>query len=274
MYKPLNTKKGLKTSEKIGIGALILIVLAIIFGSSYYFLFHEEKQFDKGNTLCPVVKGVVEPTNIVAILIDETDPLTPNQKDFLNVEVEKLIRNQAEGTLISLYSISNNTPVQRTPSFNLCKVRDGSDADKLTENEALMRKRFKNEFEKPLRAQLEKLNEINTPSKESKLFEEIQAISINTFQKYNTKGTKELYIFSDMLHNTKDFTLYKTRQNFDELKKSGYFAGMRSNLIGVDVNMYYFINQPRFQKNQNVNFWKDFFNELGASVVKVEVIGK
>lgn len=207
-------------------------------------------------------------------MIDATDPLSDNQKDFVKIEVEKIVQSQESGTLISIYYMSEKMAVQRTPEFCLCTVPDGSKANKFTENEALLFKRFQKNFAKPLKTQLERLGEVSKPSKVSNIFEQIQALSINSFLKYPTDGDKKLYIFSDMLHNSKEFSLYSKNQSFDVLKKSNYYAQVRSQLRGVDVTAFFFANQPKFQTNRNVIFWENFFNDTGAALVKVEPIGK
>lgn len=271
-YQPIKTKQKSQLGINIAIALMVLFIVSVVSITLYYFL-KPNPIYDK-QTLRPVMDGVISPKNNVAILIDETDPLSENQKDFLTVEIEKIVHQQPVGTLISIYSISEESPIQRNPSFCLCKVKDGSNANKLTENERLLNKKFERNFLAPLKKQLNKFNEVVKSSKESRLFEQIQAISVNSFLKYPSDGSQELYIFSDMLHNSKEYSLYSSRQKFEDLKKNNYFSEIRSNLRGVDVNIYYFANQPKFQTNKNVMFWEKYFNELGAAVVKVEPVGK
>lgn len=271
-YQPLKTKQKSQLGINTAIALMVLFIISVIGVTLYYFL-KPSPIYDK-QTFCPVVDGVISPKNNIAILIDETDPLSGNQKDFLNVEIERIVYQQPVGTLVSIYTISEESPIQRNPSFCLCKVKDGNNANKLTENERLLNRKFEKNFIFPLKKQLNKLDEIVDPAKESRLFEQIQAISVNSFLKYPSDGYKELYIFSDMLHNSKEYSLYSSRQKFEDLKKNNYFSEIRSNLRGVDVNIYYFANQPKFQTNKNVMFWEKYFNELGAAVVKVEPVGK
>lgn len=271
-YKPLRRNSKINVGVIIGIIGFGLFIVGVVGGLIYHFS-QPTPQFDK-TSLCPIVDGKISPKNNLVFLIDATDPLSENQKDFVKIEMEKIIQSQEPGTLVSIYYMSDETPVQRTPQFCLCTVPDGSKANKFTENEALMHKRFEKNFAKPLKTQLEHLDEVRKPSKVSNIFEQIQALSVNSFLKYPTDGVKELYVFSDMLHNSKEFTLYSKNQSFDVLKKSSYYAQVRSQLRGVEVTAFFFANQPKFQTNRNVIFWEKFFNDIGAALVKVEPIGK
>ncbi len=272
MYTPIRRQEKSHVKEIVFIVVLVLIILAGAGIAAYYF-FQPKQEVDKA-TLCPKTNGNIQPFGNVVILIDETDPLTENQKDFINVEINNIVRQQSPGTMISVYFISQSEPIQRKPAFSLCKVRDGGDANTLTENGNLLKKRFQRNFEEPLRKALQQLKLVTVPSRESRLFEQLQSISVNSFQKYHTEGPQELYIFSDMLHNSKEYSLYSSKQDFKQFKKTAYFAGIRTKLMGVDVTLFYLTNQPKFQTNKNVNFWKAYFNDAGASIVKVDPVGK
>lgn len=257
-------------------GLLVLGLAAIIGGGLLYYHLHKGVELDTrpGGTLCPLSNGVPAPESALTIIVDATDPLTPIQGDYLKMSLNNMVRDAATGTLISVYTINGAGEISRRPSFQKCKIRDGSDADEFTENEKKLRKRFKKEFEQPFKAEVESLIRNTGTAKESPIFEQIQAVSINTIQKWHPEGEQKLVLFSDMLHNSKGYSMYRDKQNYEAFKKTPYASTVRTNLTGVSVELYYFINKAEKQKNMNVEFWKQYFKDAGAALERVESVGK
>ncbi len=224
-------------------------------------------------TACRMHGTEIAPDGHVVVVIDKTDPLTTTQVDAVRVRLKRLVFDDLKpNTMLSLYVLGDKG-VEKA-AFEMCKMRDGSDADSLTENERLMRKNFDEFFYRPFNRILADLMATSHESKESPLFEVFQSVGINAFENVATHGPRRLIVYSDMLHNTKQYSLYQVKPSFENFKKTGYYQEVRPHLEGVEVELNYFANRPRFQTQANANFWRDYFRNAMADVVMVDTFGK
>ena len=249
-------------------------VVAIVAVVSFYLFGVERVKYDSLSG-CPLVKGQATPTGHTVVLIDETDRLTENQKNYLSMQINALVKKNLQvGELLSIYSLDDKVTASSKPLFEMCKMRDGSDADKLSENERLINKRFKKYFQNPLEMHLKTILEKKEPAEQSPIFEMLRSISINSFMKWDVQGDRKLIVFSDMLHNTNRFSLYNQQQDFERFRKSAYAAEVSTQMPNVEVELNYFNNTPKYQKNRLTEFWMAYFRRASASVVSVQNIGK
>jgi hypothetical protein len=102
---------------------------------------------------------------------------------------------------VSLFAISDLSKKSLRPLVSLCRPPD--DGNRAIENVQLIRKRFLQNFERPIREVLSK-----TPgdSKESPVAQALTDISLS---QYLRGSSNTLLIFSDMLEHTSKFSLYK-----------------------------------------------------------------
>ena len=225
-------------------------------------------------TGCPMEKGSIAPVSHTVVLVDETDPLTAIQADFFEAQMEQTVREMPAGGLLSVYTITEDPAESRKPLIEVCKPRDGSDANALTENERKMQKRFKKSFAEPVRQLVDELAAARSPGEASPIMEAIQFVSVNSFKKRDVQGERRLILFSDMLQNTKAFSLYESSPSIERFKKSDYAAQTKTYLPGVDVSLYYFATRPELQGYPNVDFWKAYFKGAQARVDTVVPVGK
>lgn len=253
--------------------AFLLIIAVVVFFAAMY-LMKDKTEYDKV-TGCPLdASGAIAPVGHTVVLIDETDQLTLQQKDFTEVSLHNFVRKELRtGELLSIYALGDHVTDSRKPLFEMCKMRDGSDADKVTENEKLMARQFKKKFEKPLNRKLDELMQSHPVANQSPIFEMIQAIAVNSFAKYDISGDRRLIMYSDMLHNTKEFSLYKT-MNYDRFSSSRYYTEISFRLPDVEVYLYVFNTQPTLHQNRLIEFWKKFFRSRGAYLNHVESTGR
>lgn len=256
---------------KIMVAALFIL---LVFGFWIYLTFFKTvTKYDEIG--CPIANGISTPVAQTVVLVDETDILSTNQSDYLRIKLASYVKKEMRtGELLSIYFLGDDFNTHTKPIFEMCKVRDGSDADALTENERLIKRRFRKNFQEPLHEKMNMLFEKKTASNQSPILEMIQSIALNSFMKWDVQGDRKLMIFSDMLHHTKDFSLYTQNPSFESFKRSDYAAGVASSMPGVEVEIYYFNNTPQFQKNSLTEFWRDFFRNRGALVSQVQTIGK
>lgn len=255
--------------------ALVLIIAGVVGGLIYKYVSKETHTLD-AQTHCPIVNGRVTPTGHLVVLIDATTPLTTVQREYLQMRVNRLVKSELlPGQMLSLYYLGDNFQESRKPICELCKLRDGSNADPLTENENMMRRSFNQKFRKPFIQALDRASANTKESPDSPIFEELQSIAINSFDRWDADGERRLVIFSDMLHNTNRYSLYRASNfDFDRFKRTAYSNEVRTYLPDVSVDLYYLMNQPRLQNNRNTEFWKSYFRNTGALVESIVPVGK
>ncbi len=138
----------------------------------------------------------------------------------------------------------------------------------MTANLRKLRRQYEERFLEPLNKQAEGLVSAE-PAKYSPIFEMLQMVSINSLRKHDVRGERELIIFSDMLHNTPQFSMYKGAADFAAFAGSDYGRKLTLDLRDVRVELNVLINSPQLQTKRNLAFWEAYFNKAGARIVAV-----
>ena len=85
---------------------------------------------------------------------------------------------------------------------------------------------------------------------------------------------QELVIYSDFLHNTKKFSMYRTINNFDNFAATDYGLQAMPKLREVSVHLKYLMHTPNFQGQDNKKFWMQLFKQSGAATgYRVQLLG-
>lgn len=268
-------KKGVSVSTILATILLAIITVAIVLVSLYWTVLREKPSFDEA-THCPLVDEEIRPLAHTVILIDKTDVLTPIQTDTLIQFLKQKVNYQMiPGELLSIYALGDNLARSRKPIFEVCKMRRGKDANELYENKRKIQEAFNEKFNGPVWQVINELTGITSSAKESPLFEMIQSIGVNSVQGINVDGPRRLIVFSDMLHNTSRYTMFRKGIKYSDFEKSNYARELKTNLYGVEVELHYFINHPEYQKDMhNPKFWKSYFKSAGAFEPEIHIVGK
>ncbi len=254
--------------------ALIGVVVALVGSIATYFVYTQQlPQYDK-ETGCLLVKGKPTPDHHLVFLLDLTDPLTQQQANAARVSLENYINEAPTNTLIELYALKADKSSFAEPLILQCKRRDGSDANALSENARKLKRQFEQKFFNPLVTQIEQAIGNKDESNYSPIIEAIQSIGYTGFGKHPVAGTKTLVIYSDMIQHMPAFSMFTTRLNYDGYKKLDYAQQHMADLPGVEVELNYFYNRPKFQKGRNVQFWQYLFHDAGATVTKTFNLGQ
>ncbi len=269
-------------SNSVSVGQLLVIAAAIILlcvigGYFVYSNFLADKEEYDSNTACRLVNNEINPNGHTVILIDETDVLTPIQQDYIKAHLNRFVQDELQiGELLSIYLLDDQLISGRRPVFNMCKMRDGSDADKFTENQRLMAMRFQKTFQGPFKQRLDSAISGKTSLDYSPIFEALQLIAVNSFDKYKVNGDKRLLIFSDMLHRTpkpNEYSMFTQKHSFEQLKKTNYYQKVKTYMPGTIVSLYILSSYPQYQKMDLAEFWKDYFRDSGAYVEQIIPVG-
>ena len=233
---------------------LILVSIAIAVGIYSYrkHLINTKINLDK-ESLCNVDGA----SAYHVILIDNSEVYTPIQKADIKKRLNILIKGIKTNELISFFIVNDQSLTSLEPIFSKCKIRDGQNANDLIENRKKIVQKKKRKFDDPLGELIEMITSKNKASKTSPIFEMVQAVSVFgfPFEKESQAVPKKLFIFSDLLHNTKDFSLYKASYNKDFFWRSDYFNEVKTNLTGVEVKINILRNKSQKIK-ELVIFWE------------------
>lgn len=240
-----------------------LLFLGIIGGVAHY-LMSRPAGLDK-ESLCPAGG----PTGHYVLLVDKTDPLTFTQKEAFTVTLHELVeRRIPEGYLLSVFVLGEDFKETAKPLIERCNPGSGRDKSEFTENVRQLTKQYEEGFLEPLLKQSDAL--LGTQSaKFSPIFEMMQLVAINGFRKHDIKGPRRLFIMSDMLHNTTQFSMYKGPVDYAAFASSSYGQKTQLELRGVEVEIHYLMNSPQLQTKRNLKFWEDYFDKAGARIVAV-----
>jgi hypothetical protein len=246
------------------IGYLIsTLIITLFLMSGGYFLKHKinKQSYDK-TTNCPE-SGVSQHS---VILIDTTDNYNPTQKKSIRGKLLSVIENSQKDEKISVYTIDENYEKNLLPLQTKCNPGDASEINPFYENERMKKDYWEKHFFKPLESEFNNLLE-KGESNHSPIMEMIQAISIATFQNQQTSVKKKLFIVSDMIQNTTEYSHYRGSLKFLKFKETQQFIKVRTDLKAVTVEILY-MRRPGAEEIQKGKihsyFWRDYFEDMGA----------
>jgi hypothetical protein len=247
----------------LGLGSLLIVALT---GAGYLFM-NRDQAPDK-MTLCPAAG----PLGHYVVLVDNTDTYNFMQRQAFLERLKSLAEDKVpEGNLLSVYVLGSDFTANATPVFEKCNPGVGKDKSDITANLQRIKRRFEDDFEKPI-VNLAETVLIEKPSDRSPIFEMLQIASINGFRAKNIKGERVLIIFSDMLPNTQEFSMFKGIPEIKGFLDSNYGRKSQTDLDGVKVEVNYLLNYPKLQTRNQLGFWEAFFEKAGARIVSVRTL--
>lgn len=237
----------------------LLVVVGLVSGAVWWW--SQKKAGLDPVTLCPH-NG---PLGHNVLLIDKTDPFNLPQKAAFDLLVTDLVTKQTPpGYLLSIYVLGDDFKTQTKPLVELCNPGDAKGHSELTENTKQLNRQYKERFLKPVFEQSTELLNIAT-AQESPILEMLQMVNLNSLQRHNVDGPKQLIVLSDLLQNSKQLSMYKSVPNFESFDQTGYALKTKSNFAGIDVKVQLLQNAPQLQKQNLFDFWEKYFNKAGAA---------
>jgi hypothetical protein len=187
--------KVLSKKDKQGIGLIAAVVIIVGLLIAYNLSLSSRQRPDALNCIAPVTKKTV-------FVIDQSDSI-PEQTA---AEILRRIRNAvasdvSDNEQVTIFQVTDGSRTHLEPIFSKCKpAKDGFE---LTENVRMIRKRFADEFAKPLEAALATA----TPkSSTSPIGEVLIDLSLSD---YLRGDTNRLFVFSDLMQNSGNTSLYR-----------------------------------------------------------------
>lgn len=246
---------------------LLITVLVAVFlvGGLFFWLWDTRDVAPDKVTLCPETGATAH----TILLVDNTEPYTFMQRQAFKQSLRELAREtMKEGELLSVFVLGDDFQENAEPIFEKCHPGVGEGKSDFNANIARIKKRFEHDFREPIVGLMDKMLK-ESPSKYSPVYEMLQLVSINGFRRANVDGPKRLIVFSDMLPNTKEFSMFKGIPEYDAFMRSGYGRNTVASLEGVQVIINILVNYPDLQTTKQVNFWEKHLENSGAELLFV-----
>lgn len=257
---------GLSQKDKDGLKIIVVCSIIFIFMGILTYILGAKENIDD-ETLCLLDEPL---TGHTVFFVDRTDPLNKEQTEWLLREVERSKLELRSNEKLSIFAIIGSTDSFLRTLFSRCSPGSGKEANPLYQNPKKIQKKFEESFGEPLAKILEGLTQ-GSKYPISPIMESIKNLSKQK-EFSSSINNRKLYIVSDMLQNTHEFSQYHA-YSFKEFEKSDYFENVKPDLVSVEVRMYYIANN--YQKARNIQnedhrkFWKDYFKKIGAKNVEL-----
>jgi hypothetical protein len=239
--------------------ALAILLLGGLIGT-YVIVAGPRVDFD-AETGCPATG----PSGVTAILFDRTDPINDRQKLFLENKLDAFRETTQKFEEVDTYALEDQGDSVVKPLQRLCDPGRGTDVSSLTGNPRMLHERWEKQFAAPVRDMMEAMRQ-GGGSKTSAIFEAIQSVSLQSFQKSKlaSGAERKLIIISDLIQFTKTLDFYKSDLNYQTFQLSNEARRLHTNLNGVSVEVL-FISRAKVDRiNRLVSFWTNWFVDQGA----------
>lgn len=247
------------------LGLLLILALA---GGGYWFS-QKRVKLDEGSG-CPV-SG---PTAIHAILIDRSDPISPQQAQQIRLVVDGYIARAKVGERFDLYVASGDAANVLAPVASVCSPGRGDQANELYENPQMIQRKFEEKFVGVLKDNLARLLATATADS-SPILESVRAAAISSFGAVEPGQIPlQMTIVSDMVQHSAGNSHFRGETNFDDLAKRPVWRSLQANLKGATVNALYLMrpvavrNGQPIQNRGHQHFWEKALLASGASGVE------
>lgn len=180
-------------------GYLLIAGMVLLVVAFFGFKLWQDTKRNKDKPGADNCIGVVRANTV--IVLDHSDQITQQTRAEIENRAMSYILDKVQvNERVSVFTVSELSKRALTPVVSRCRPSD--DGNRLVEDSRRLHKRFIETFEKPLR---QALLTAPTFSNESPIAQAITDISLS---QYLRGDANTLLVFSDMLENTKKFTLY------------------------------------------------------------------
>lgn len=247
---------------------IVVSLIAVVIITGLTILFRTRDKAPDRENLCPTSGALGH----YIVLIDNTDPYRFVQKEAFRQRMRSLAtRGVPEGYMVSVFVLGSDFTTNAKPVFEKCNPGVGGDKTGANSNPERIKKRYQQEFVEPLVAVAES-QLLTESSQRSPIFEMLQLAAINGFEHQNIKGERKLIIFSDMIPNVPQFSMYKAVPDFKAFEQTPYGQTTKAALENVNVELNILKNRPEIQKRSQAAFWEAYFEHCKANLSRTDPI--
>ena len=254
-----------------GISLMIIVAVALVSGGYFYIDQKEKRPVLSKEDFCPLGEA---PHHVTVLVVDASDPLNKVQKLSLNNLVDKLVKEEVPryGAFV-IYAVNTDESYRSKPVFYRCNPGysedDGNTIDKIFENPKKIKRQWREGFRVPLDKELNRNLESGSASS-SPIMQSIQWAVVEQFQAPDRANVPHrLVIVSDFLQHTKEYSHYRTKPDFSIFEDSNYYRHVRTNLLGVDVSLWFIRRESSTSSESLERFWESYFRVQGSNKVQI-----
>lgn len=252
------------------VGAILLAALA--FG--LWWVNARQVPIDEA-TNCPRVG----PRAVHALLIDQSDPISPQQAERVRQEMARLRAESNFGERIDVYVMEGDVQNLLTPVLSLCNPGNPREANPLYENPEQIRRAFEERYaaqvQRTIDALLSASNRPNSP-----ILESIKAVAIGSFGPFDQGAIPlRLTIVSDMVQHSQAVSQFRGDTSFAELSRAPAWLALLANLKRADVYLYYLLRASArrqggapIQNRGHQQFWEQAIAAFNGRLVRLEAM--
>ena len=258
-------------AAQTAVAAASLAALLAIGAGGGYFIWREHRQAASidPETLCPR-HGRGPHT---AILIDASDSFTESQQQRLQAALDGIIDNLALHEWLAIYVLDSANPTLVRPRIGKCYPGGAAEANPLYQNPQQLQRALESEFERPLAAAMREIAAASAGQETSPILEMIAAVATDTG--YAARGQRRLIIVSDMLHNTPEYSHYRTSPDFPSFRRLEYSRQFLDRILDQARVEILHVRRPRderYHSRRYISFWEEYFAATGASLERVQAL--
>jgi hypothetical protein len=246
------------------LGGAVLLLLAVVSGGAlaYFYFSVPARPVLEAQSLCPV-DG---PRGITVVLVDTSDDLPDATRREVLGELDDLITTLPPYHKLDI-RVLDIAEMRSRSLFSKCNPGDGAGLSEWTDNPRIARQRWIENFRRPA-AEAVKSSVASAKTNSSPIMAAIQDIAIAQFSSNaSQKVGKTLYVISDMIEYTKDYSQYPRTGDlsFQRYKQSPAYLKFRTDLHGATVIIRYVTRQSGSQTVidgvKHMEFWKEWIED-------------
>lgn len=245
-----------KKKQKDWIGVFLLIVSATVVVSALgAFLYFKNRD--------------IAPKQFTVVLLDVTDNLSLQEKQAVANSFEENVLQAPSNTSFEVFRVQDISGSLLTPVGDaFTQVQGNAEANPLVSNPGQQKQQWLQGFKVPLMQALETALSAGSASS-SPIMESVQSVALTTLLKPNAKASpRKLIIVSDLLQHTDEFSFYKAIPNFLSLASDPNYAKLKTNLAGVDVELWVLRNHTK-DATELADLWRRIVFDQGGTVSKI-----
>ncbi|QJB55629.1 hypothetical protein [Pseudodesulfovibrio sp. zrk46] len=207
------------------------------------------------------------------IIVDRTGKIPQSARRAITTNIEAIVSEAPAGTRFSLFEIDSHYMRGLSKAlFSRCKTRDGSHADDLTENARMLRRKYEENFLNPFMGILN-ATLMGSGQERSPVLEAL--VDVTSVPAFQTAAPTTIYLFSDLLQNSEEYSHYKHHESFEEAVRRAGVNRLIPSLYGAEVRLYYLLRtgkELKMQTNGHVRFWLDYLRAANAEFKTIKKI--
>ena len=200
------------------------------------------------------------------IAVDTTDFMSERTVTEIRNRISAKIENAPEFSRIQLFEINEDSSGHTRALFSSCKPPTGANANELIENPALIRKRFKENFDKPLKSVMKKLLEPKN-ARQSPIIEAIASITVESRGSVSSEATdREFILVSDLVQHSNLFSMFREFPKYTDFQQKVMKTGTGNfSLQNMAVELWVPPREvPIGSRSDLIRFWLDLLIDRNA----------